>query len=127
MCKKYIVHICLGFRVLFILPLFAQDVTIYDCMVIMPANRFVDESYGDLLQSPETITLVRTAAREGLALYATCAGVRVLAAARVLNGVHVTGRFEGEYEWKQTFGQQFGHGYDWGNSVSPVRDDGYFF
>lgn len=80
------------------------DVTEYDVLAIMPSTRFSsgrgpDEPYGDLLESHETLELIASAVEEGLVVYAPCAGVRVLAAADVIDGKNVTGRsqFKDEY------------------------------
>ena len=77
------------------------DVTDYDVLAIMSSTSFYGpESYLDILESPEAMALVRDAVDKGLVVWATCAGVRVLAAADVLQGRQVTGalRYQAEYE-----------------------------
>jgi len=76
-----------------------QDVSHWDVLVIMPANATTGNAYGDLLASTETLTLVGSAVENGLIVWATCAGVRVLAAADVINGLNVTGNanYQAEY------------------------------
>ena len=77
------------------------DITQYDVLALMSATSFYGpESYLDILGSPEAMALIRDAVDNGLAVWATCAGVRVLAAADVLQGRQVTGalRYQAEYE-----------------------------
>ncbi len=76
------------------------DVTAYDVVAIMPASQWVAEPYGDLLNSPQALQLLVDAVESGVVVYAPCAGVRVLAAADVLEGVDVNGHanFQAEYE-----------------------------
>lgn len=77
-----------------------NDIAAYDCLIIMPATQYAGTNpYGDLLSSASTLDLVRSAVDASLVVYATCAGVRVLAAADVIEGVRVTGHanFRNEY------------------------------
>ncbi|GEM_PF-1037915 len=77
-----------------------DDVSRFDVLAIMSASsRYGQNPYGDLLGSPETLTLVQSAVQNGLVVWATCAGVRVLAAADVIEGRNVVGsaRFAAEY------------------------------
>jgi putative intracellular protease/amidase len=67
------------------------DLTDYDCLAIMQSVAYDGTSHDDLLASPEALALVSQAVSEGLLVVATCGGVRVLAAAGVLEGVVVTG------------------------------------
>lgn len=72
----------------------------WDVLAIMPASQGApDEPYADLLADTASLDLVRRAVAQGLVVYAPCAGVRVLAAAGVLDGVRVTGhqRYADEY------------------------------
>lgn len=76
------------------------DISNWDVLAIMPANWWTSGgAYVDLLNNPESLALIAEAVNNGLIVWATCAGVRVLAAADVLNGVTVTGRsnFQNEY------------------------------
>jgi hypothetical protein len=50
-------------------------------MAIMPASKKNAHPYGDLLVSSELTALIQRANEYGLGIYATCGGVRVLAAA----------------------------------------------
>jgi putative intracellular protease/amidase len=69
------------------------DLSEYDVLAIMPGNSGAPGgSHGQLLASPEAVGLVSQAAQEGLLVMAFCGGVRVLAAADVINGIHVTGK-----------------------------------
>ncbi|MFC2164380.1 DJ-1/PfpI family protein [Acidobacteriota bacterium] len=75
----------------------------YRGIALMPAaGSFnpVPNPFGDILGSPEAMALIRMASEEGLAVSAVCAGVRVLAAADILQGKKVVGspRFKEEYE-----------------------------
>ncbi|MGB3862228.1 MAG: DJ-1/PfpI family protein, partial [Candidatus Aminicenantaceae bacterium] len=80
-----------------------SDVKGYDAVVIMPsAGSYnpVPNPFGDLLEKPKVMKLITSAVAEGLAVSAVCAGVRVLAAADVIQMKKVVGspRFQDEYE-----------------------------
>ncbi len=68
--------------------------TEYDAVVIGPATWQNNEPdpYGDLLSSQSALDLIAAAVDSGVVVYATCVGVRVLAAADVLDGVQVVAR-----------------------------------
>jgi hypothetical protein len=78
---------------------FGWDVTVtgvynyYDCVVIGTSRWWANppNAYGDLLNSLETMAILSVANDTGIVIYASCAGVRVLAAADIINGVNVTG------------------------------------
>jgi hypothetical protein len=79
-----------------------NDVTDYDCLLIAPSTGNAapsPNSNGDLLESKDALMLIRKAVYLDLPVFATCAGVRVLAAADVLKGRFIIGspRFRGEY------------------------------
>ena len=77
------------------------DVTAYDVVVIMPGrSQKIADPFADLINSPETLTLLQNAVNNGIYVWATCAGVRVFAAADIINGRQVVGndRFQAEYE-----------------------------
>ncbi|MCF8365746.1 MAG: DJ-1/PfpI family protein [Bacteroidales bacterium] len=77
-----------------------SNISNWDVLAIMPANWWTSGgAYVDLLNSPESLALIADAVSNGLIVWATCAGVRVLAAADVINGVSVTGKgnFQNEY------------------------------
>lgn len=67
------------------------DLSGYDCVAIMQSSAYNGTSHDDLLASPEALALVEQAVTDSLLLVATCGGVRVLAAADVIDGVTVTG------------------------------------
>ena len=72
----------------------------FDGIVIMAASYWADYNpCSDLIQDPHTLNLITSAVDSGKVIGAWCSGVRVLAAANVLNGVDVTGswRFSQEY------------------------------
>ena len=90
------------------------DVSPYDCLVIMPANKA--NSHSQLLASPEALALVQQAVADSLLVAAFCGGTRVLAAAGVVSGVEVTGAPEFLQEYLDA-------GAIWaGDSVPPVLD-----
>ena len=74
-------------------------ISYWDVIAIMPASWRTGNAYEDLLNSPKVMALLRQANENDLIIWATCAGVRVLAAADILNGVHITGKaiFQSEY------------------------------
>lgn len=93
------------------------DITQWDVLALMTASvNSPGGSYGQLLSSPEAISLVSQAVDEGLLVMAFCGGVRMLAAADVINGVHITG--------KPTYLQEYlDAGGIWvGELVPPIRD-----
>jgi putative intracellular protease/amidase len=80
-----------------------KELSAYDCLIIPPGSgnfNPVPDAYGDLLGSTEAMTLIRSAVREGLPIFAMCSGSRVLAAADVIRGKKMVGapRFVEEYE-----------------------------
>jgi putative intracellular protease/amidase len=93
------------------------DVTQYDVVAIMPGNSGAPGgSHGQLLSSPEALALVSDAVSQGCLVMAFCGGVRVLAAADVLNGIHVTGKSNYLQEYLDA-------GAIWvGEPAPPVRD-----
>jgi len=71
-----------------------NDITQYDCVAIAPMSWQYDPPNAciDLLNSQVALDLISTANDSGLVIWATCAGVRVLAAADVINGKNVQGQ-----------------------------------
>lgn len=68
------------------------DVSQFDCLAVMPASSpGAGGPHAQLLQSPEALALVYQAASDSLLVVAFCTGVRVLAAADVIDGKLVTG------------------------------------
>ncbi len=76
-----------------------SDVTEYDVLLISTSRGWAPDPYRGIMDSPAAMALVTQAAGSNMLLAALCAGVRVLAAADVIDGVQVTGRsnFEQEY------------------------------
>jgi len=79
-----------------------ENLNEYDCLVIPPGsgNYYpVPDAFGDLLESPEALNLIKEAAGMGMPVYAICSGSRVLAAADVVRGKKMVGspRFVEEY------------------------------
>ncbi|MGD9140912.1 MAG: DJ-1/PfpI family protein [bacterium] len=94
------------------------DLSGYDVLAIMPGNSGAPGgSHGQLLASPEAVSLVSQAAQEGLLVMAFCGGVRVLAAADVINGIHVTGKAAYLQEYLDA-------GAIWAGEPSPPIRDG---
>jgi hypothetical protein len=76
-----------------------SDISIYDALcIVQPSKWTVYPDYGDpgrdLMNSEETLNLISLANDYGITIAAWCAGVRVLAAADVINGKNVTGPSE---------------------------------
>jgi len=69
-------------------------ITDYDCLVLCPAQSYASPSgaYNAILNSTEAIDLFVDANDNNMVIFATCAGVRVLAAADIINGVNITGK-----------------------------------
>ncbi|MBN2565788.1 MAG: DJ-1/PfpI family protein, partial [Candidatus Eisenbacteria bacterium] len=91
----------------------------YDCLVLASSSAYVlDDPFRDLMADSTTLELVRGFAERGTPVFAPCAGVRVLAAAGLLEGRSVVGtpKFSGEFE---AAGAAF-----LGNDHPPVTDGG---
>ena len=69
-----------------------DDISPYDCIAIWPARWWVANPYGDIIGSDAAMSLLQQANQQGKILWASCAGVRVLAAADVINGRRVQGK-----------------------------------
>jgi putative intracellular protease/amidase len=92
------------------------DLSNYDCLAIMQSLAWNGTSHDDLLASPEALALVQQAVADSLLVVASCGGVRVLAAAGVINGVTVTGHANYSQEYIDA-------GAIWvGDGVPPVLD-----
>lgn len=79
-----------------------ENIEDYDALIIAPSAGNaapVENPVGDIIDSPEALRLIRRAAYYGLAVFATCVGVRALAAADVIRGRFIVGspRFRQEY------------------------------
>ena len=105
------IHPCPAVRKLINIPPLTPDIVLkedtavpaYDCIIIPPGSGSyfpVPDAFGDLMKSPLALGLIREAAETGKIIYATCAGVRVLAAADIIRGRRLVGspRFREEYE-----------------------------
>jgi len=66
-----------------------QNIADYDILVVTSGSGG-NNSCSNLINSPQALQLVRDAADSGMVVGAMCSGVRVLAAAGVINGIHVT-------------------------------------
>jgi len=75
------------------------DITEYDCLIIGPASWQYGDAYGDLMASESVMKMINKANDSGKIIYATCAGVRVLAKSGILVGKNVTGRDEYKSEF----------------------------
>jgi len=78
------------------------DVRAYDCLIIAPATGSyfeIPDSHEDLIQSHEAMKLITDATDSGMPVFASCASVRVLAAADIIRGKKIVGspRFREEY------------------------------
>lgn len=109
------------------------DIKAYDCVIIMPAAgnyNPVPDPFSDLIQNPKVMNIITSAANEGLAVSAFCAGVRVLAAAEVIQEKKVVGspRFQNEYEaaGAEFLGQDHPPAIE-GNIITGARDLYYSF
>lgn len=74
----------------------------YDCLVIPPGSGnyiSVPNAFGDIVENPEALALILAAVQRQIPVFAMCAGVRVLAAADVIDGKRIVGspRFTEEY------------------------------
>lgn len=71
-----------------------NDITQYDCVTIAPMSWQYDPPNAciDLLNNQVALDLISTANDSGLVIWATCAGVRVLAAADIINGINIQGQ-----------------------------------
>ena len=80
-----------------------ESVESWDCVAVMSGSFWSNypnsNPCGDLLASSAALNIVSEAAESGLIVIGFCTGVRVLAAANVLNGLRVTGNpnYIGEY------------------------------
>lgn len=98
------------------------DIAEYDCVSIMPG-----ESHSLLLASQEALDLIRSAVDAGLIVSAWCKAVRVLAAADVIDGKHVTGdaEYQAEYEAAGAIFHELVPPIIDGNIVTSVRSQYY--
>ncbi len=72
----------------------------WDVIAIMPMEwRNSANPYGDLIGCASLVNLLKEAKQKGKVIWATCAGVRVLASANIINGVKVSGRSEYSAEY----------------------------
>lgn len=72
-----------------------QSVEGFDALAIMPSSwQAVSpaQAYLDLMNDTHCIHLIYQAAQLNKVIWATCAGSRVLAAANIINGIHVQGK-----------------------------------
>lgn len=71
----------------------------YDCIAIMSGSHWAGNPCGDLISSSYAINIIKLAVQKEIPVAAWCTGVRVLAAADVINGINVTGNpnYSSEY------------------------------
>lgn len=76
-----------------------ENIADYDAFVILSSPWWDGVPYRDLMNSSAFIQMVKDAFESEVTIWATCAGVRVLAKADIINGLDVTGRanFQAEY------------------------------
>ena len=71
-----------------------SNIADYDCLILFPAQSYANPAgaYNTILNSNAAMDLFVNANANGLVIFATCAGVRCLAAADIINGVNITGK-----------------------------------
>lgn len=97
----------------------------FDAIAIMPTTQGASNPAGDLLASPAALQLLRTAVDSQRVVYATCSGVRVLAAADVIRGKEIVGHNDFVNEYMQAGAFYMGNDQPPlidGNIVTSVRD-----
>jgi putative intracellular protease/amidase len=103
-------------------------ITDFNVLAIGPASWRAGDAYRDMLSDPNTLRLIKAAADSGLVIWATCGGVRVLAAAGVLRGKKVIGAETYKTEYLAAGATYFGADHapmiD-GNIITCVRDQYY--
>ena len=68
------------------------DISSFDAVAVMSATwRYQPDPYGDIISSPEAMSLVTQAVVTGIPFYAPCVAPRILAAADLLDGVSMQG------------------------------------
>jgi len=105
----------------------------YDCIAIWSCRWWNANPYSDLIASQHAIELVQQANAAGKILWCTCAGLRVFAAADIINGVQVQGRPGNNNEFLQEYldagaiylGQSLPPVID-GNIVTTMRGQNYY-
>lgn len=89
----------------------------WDLIAIMPMEwRNSQNPYGDLIACTAFMSILKEARQQGKIIWATCAGVRVLAAANIINGVKVSGRSEYSQEYTDAGANYLGA------NIPPVCD-----
>ena len=94
------------------------DVSSFHCVAVMPSSRifYGRRAFDDFLQSKDVLRLLKQAGELGIPIYASCSGVRVLAAADVIDGRKVCGELDYQFEYESA-GARF-----LGNRIPPVVD-----
>jgi len=93
------------------------DISQFDAVVIITSTQFTNEDpFGPFLADSSTVALIKKASEAGIPILASCAGVRLLASANLLEGRKVVGspKYQAEYE---EAGAEF-----MGNDRGPVID-----
>ncbi len=97
-----------------------EDISSYDCIAIWPARWWVTNPYGDIIANQSALNLLQEANQQNKILWASCAGVRVLAAANVINGKRVQGKPGNNNEFVEEY-EAAGAIY-MGQALAPVID-----
>ncbi len=106
-----------------------KDIMAYDVLALMPVRWRSGTPYKEVLEDSTTMTLIKTAVDSGLVFWTSCAGVRVLAAADLLNGVDIIGTAKYQDEYAAAGANYLGedhHPVIDGNIISCVRDQYYY-
>ncbi len=76
-----------------------EDVTQYDAIIVSFGSNLAANPCGDLINSDATLNLLYAADQAGIVIAGMCGAVRVLAAADVIDGHHITGKeyYQDEY------------------------------
>lgn len=97
-----------------VLPSSIRSVASFDGIIVLPG-----QAHAGLIADPDCLRLLREADAEGLAVGAVCRGVRVLAAAGILAGRHVTGHADYAAEYAACGAVYHGYADQTGKSDAP--------
>ncbi len=98
-----------------------EDISPYDAIVIWPSRWWVNNPYGDLINSDAAISLLQAANSQGKIIWATCGGTLLLAAADIINGKRVQGQSGNNNAFVTIYTNA---GATWvGQSLPPVIDE----
>ena len=101
-----------------------KNLTKFAAIIILPGRGFPN-----LLNSAEMMSLLQRANQEGIIIAAWCRGVRLLAAADIINGKNVIGHFDYFDEYKAAGANYVEYSFMWDNGkkifqnvTPPIRD-----